>query len=67
MYDHLASFVQQGKVLVLYGPRRVGKTTLINNFIAQSSQKILLENGENKRLAALFANNDKDELLSRVE
>jgi predicted AAA+ superfamily ATPase len=36
-----------GQVVILYGARRVGKTTLINSIISQLSGKIKLLNGEN--------------------
>lgn len=34
-YD-LGKLIKPGKVLILYGPRRVGKTTLLNHFLAGS-------------------------------
>ncbi len=37
----------KGKVLVLYGPRRVGKTTLIKHFLA-TQQNYLLVSGDDK-------------------
>jgi hypothetical protein len=33
VYDDLDSFIDPGKVLVVYGPRRVGKTTLIQHYL----------------------------------
>lgn len=35
-----------GKVLVLYGPRRVGKTTLIKNLLVSQNSKYLLLSGD---------------------
>lgn len=42
--------IQENKVLLLYGPRRVGKTTLLKRFIeeTQNSPLCKLVNGENK-------------------
>ena len=40
------SLIQPGKVLVLYGPRRVGKTTLINDFLKTYEGLYLFMNGE---------------------
>lgn len=38
--------LQPGKTLVLFGPRRVGKTTLLNEFIADSQQKVAAYRGD---------------------
>ena len=35
-YEPLDPHVQPNKVLVFYGPRRVGKTTLLQNYLAQT-------------------------------
>ena len=40
------SLIQPGKVLVLYGPRRVGKTTLINDFLKTYEGLYRFMNGE---------------------
>lgn len=34
-YDKLDSYMRPQKVLVIYGPRRVGKTTLLKNFLSK--------------------------------
>jgi len=48
--DNLKGLVQPGKVVVLYGARRVGKTTLLKKFMqgfsAGEYEKILLVNGD---------------------
>lgn len=49
--ENLYKFLEPGKVVVIYGPRRVGKTTLINKFLEQLNQndhheKILMVNGD---------------------
>lgn len=42
--------IQENKVLLLYGPRRVGKTTLLTQFIKETQNSTLCKfvNGENK-------------------
>lgn len=43
---HLESVVEPEKVVVVYGPRRVGKTTLIRQYIQQYDQNALFVSGE---------------------
>lgn len=42
----LAGLVATGKVVVLYGPRRVGKTTLIRRFVREHAPDSLVVTGE---------------------
>ena len=42
----LERLVAPGKVLVVYGPRRVGKTTLIQRYVQQCAQDALVVTGE---------------------
>ena len=45
-YDELNLYMKPGKVLVLYGPRRVGKTTLVKNFLSkQINTKYIFDDG----------------------
>lgn len=44
--ESLKSLVSPNKVVVIYGPRRCGKTTLINKYLEQTSGKHLLVSGE---------------------
>jgi hypothetical protein len=39
-YAPLDAYLQPGKVLVIYGPRRVGKTTLLREFLAHTSRAL---------------------------
>jgi len=43
---NLSKIFSPNKVMVIYGPRRVGKTTLLNQFLKTIKQKYLLVNGE---------------------
>jgi uncharacterized protein len=46
-YQPLSQYIEPNKVLVIYGPRRVGKTTLINEFLKKTTLPYKSESGEN--------------------
>jgi len=46
-YTPLDAYLQPGKVLVIYGSRRVGKTTLLQDFLAHTSFRYKLDSGDN--------------------
>lgn len=47
IYQNLEQMLEPGKALVIYGPRRAGKTTLINSFLAHTRLKYKLDSGDN--------------------
>jgi len=45
--QQLTQLVAPGKVLILYGPRRVGKTTLLRRYAArQTDRSVLMVSGD---------------------
>ena len=62
----LQQAVQVGKVTILYGSRRTGKTTLVKQFLAHTSQKYLLVSWESLQIQTLFADHDDLALHQRV-
>ena len=44
--SRLERLVAPGKVVVVYGPRRVGKTTLIQQYVEQYNPEALVVTGE---------------------
>lgn len=48
-YEPLDRFLQPNKVLLIYGPRRAGKTTLLRNFLNQTTLRYKLDSGDNIR------------------
>jgi predicted AAA+ superfamily ATPase len=66
-YEPLDKYIQPNKVLVIYGPRRVGKTTLLRSFLQQTSLKYKLDSGDNIRTQQLLGSQDFAEILPYVE
>lgn len=54
IYENLQPYLKPNKVLVLYGPRRVGKTVLLTHFLSNSNLKYKLDNGDDASLQELF-------------
>jgi hypothetical protein len=57
IYD-LARKIAPGKVLVIYGPRQVGKTTLLKDFLAQTKLKYRLDSGDNISIRHILGSGD---------
>lgn len=66
-YEPLDNHLQPNKVLVIYGPRRVGKTTLLQNFLGQTKLKYKLDSGDNIRTQQILGSQDFQQILSYVE
>lgn len=69
--DQILDSLTPAKVVVLLGPRRVGKTVLIQQLIGKLTESYLLLNGEDvevrKRLAYRSVQNYLNLLGSRIE
>lgn len=66
-YEPLESHLMPNKALVIYGPRRVGKTTLLQNFLKQTSLKYKLDSGDNIRSQQILSSQDFSQILAYVE
>lgn len=44
--ENLKNLIRPNKVIIIYGPRRCGKTTLLKKFLESVSEKYLFVNGE---------------------
>jgi len=53
-YYNLEKLVKPNKVLIIYGPRRVGKTTLLNDFLSRTKLKYKLDSGDNIRVQQIL-------------
>lgn len=57
-YSSIEPLLKPNKVLVVYGPRRVGKTTLITTFLEKTTLKYRLDSGENIRIQEILSSRD---------
>ncbi|OGL86530.1 hypothetical protein A3I40_00350, partial [Candidatus Uhrbacteria bacterium RIFCSPLOWO2_02_FULL_48_12] len=62
-YQNLSNYLKTGKVLVIYGPRQVGKTTLLKDFLADSGLKYRMDSGEDVRVQEVFESGDFSKIL----
>lgn len=66
-FEPLDAHLQPNKVLVIYGPRRVGKTTLLRTFLDSTSLKWKIDSGDNVRTQQLLSSQDFGQILGYVE
>lgn len=65
-YHNLDNYLIQNKVLVIFGPRQAGKTTLLKNFLENSGLKYKLDSGDNIKTQNLLSSQDFDLLKEYV-
>jgi predicted AAA+ superfamily ATPase len=56
--QNLDQHLQPGKVVIILGPRRTGKTTMVNHFLENTNYKYRGETGDNIRINELFETGD---------
>ncbi len=66
-YQNLEQYIDPNKVLVIYGPRRVGKTVLLTSYLNQSHLKYKLVSGEDISVQEVFASQSIEKLKRFVE
>ena len=66
-YEPLDQYLHPNKVLVVYGPRRVGKTTLLQNYLQQTRLKYKLDSGDNIRTQQTLSSQDFGKILAYIE
>lgn len=59
VYESMPDFLVKGKVNLVYGPRRVGKTSLIEKLIEHPELKIFIESGDDIQLRKILSSEDK--------
>ena len=66
-YEDLNKYLKPNHVLIIFGPRQVGKTTLLKNFLSQTNLKYKLDSGDNIRIQNLLGSQDFDKILSYAQ
>lgn len=66
-YETVPDYFKKGKVNLLYGARRVGKTELIRNLLKDISGKIFTGEGDDIDLAGILSSESKSQILSVFE
>mgnify|MGYP001212138237 CR=1 FL=1 len=64
--ENLKKLIQPGKVVVIYGARRTGKTTLINEFLKGASGENLLVSGEDITVSSYLSSQSIEKLAAFV-
>lgn len=67
IYKNLDDVLKPNKVLVIYGPRQVGKTTLLKDFLAATKLKYRLDSGEDIRVNEVLGSGDFSKILGYVK
>ncbi len=63
IYNNLEKHIKANKVLVIYGARQVGKTTLIKNFLQNTNLKYKLDFGENLSIHEILGGNNFEKTI----
>lgn len=63
----IKNLIKPGKVLVIYGARRVGKTTLLKEFLSQTKLKYKIDSGDNIRTQEIFNSQDFTQIIPYAE
>lgn len=63
IYDNLDKWLQKGKAVIIYGPRRVGKTTLVTNYLKNIKVKYLSDSGDNINTRKILSSSDFSRIL----
>jgi predicted AAA+ superfamily ATPase len=59
----ISDLLRPGKALVIYGPRRVGKTTLLNTYLSTTKLKFKVDSGDNIRVQQILGSQDFKQIL----
>ena len=63
IYQELDKYLEPNKVVVIYGPRQAGKTTLIQNYLTQTKFKYRLSSGDDLQVQEVLSSQDFSKIL----
>lgn len=63
----IEKLISKKRVLMIYGPRRVGKTTLIKEFLKKTKLKYKFDSGDHIQTQLLFSSHDFDRIRDYLE
>jgi len=66
-YAPLENYFRPGEALILYGPRRVGKTTLVTEYVGRVSARYRFDSGEDARVQEVLGKADLTLLRTYLE
>jgi uncharacterized protein len=66
-FSNLEPYIVPGKALIIYGPRRVGKTTLIQQYLETTPWKYKLDSGDNIQIQQILGSQDFSQILHYAE
>lgn len=67
IYEPLDDKLLPNRVLVIFGPRRVGKTTLLQSYLKNTSLRYKLDSGDNIRTQQVLGSRDFGQIIPYVE
>ena len=66
LLNNINKFLQPNKVIVIFGARRCGKTTLINEYLKENKEDYMLLNGEDINIRKVFSSESINELQNYI-
>jgi predicted AAA+ superfamily ATPase len=66
-YYQLDQYIKPNKALIIFGPRQVGKTTLLKDYLSYSGMKYKLDSGDNIKTRQILGSEDFDILKEYVQ
>ena len=66
-YHDLDKYLKPNHALIIFGPRQVGKTTLLRNYLSHTKLKYRLDSGDNIRIQNLLGSQDFDKILDYAQ
>lgn len=65
-YANLDQYLELNKVLVIYGARQVGKTTLLQDYLAKTKFKYKIDSGDNIKTQQVLGSQDFKQILDYI-